>query len=178
MTERRAAAASRWRIPGREELRARRGLAWLGPLLDREGLWQLNRRSVATGAALGVFFGLALPLAQMPFAAAAAVWLRGNLPVATLATLVSNPLTVGPIYWCAYRAGLTMLGADTEAFELPASFSDLLAMLSSTAGPLLLGLLVFAIGGALAVYVALRAGWPALVAWRLRRRRAAAAPRS
>ena len=45
-------------IPTREEARKSRALRWLGPLLDREWLWHLNRRTVATGAALGVFFGL------------------------------------------------------------------------------------------------------------------------
>ncbi|TSA11154.1 MAG: DUF2062 domain-containing protein, partial [Betaproteobacteria bacterium] len=65
-------------IPTRDEARRSRALRWLGPLLEREWLWHLNRRTVATGAALGVFFGLIVPVAQIPFAAAGAILLRAN----------------------------------------------------------------------------------------------------
>jgi uncharacterized protein (DUF2062 family) len=90
--------------------RKSRALRWLGLLLDREWLWHLNRRTVATGTALGVFFGLIVPLAQMPYAAAGAILLRANLPAAAPGTHVSNPFTVGPIYWMAHLAGSAILG--------------------------------------------------------------------
>jgi uncharacterized protein len=97
-------------IPTRDEARRHWALRWLGLLLEREWLWRLNRRTVASGAALGVFFGLIIPMGQMPLAAAAAILLRAHLPAAALGTLVSNPFTVGPIYWLAILARQLLLG--------------------------------------------------------------------
>ncbi len=74
-------------------------------MFSRPGLWRLDRRSVAAGAAAGVFFGFLIPIAQIPLAAWAAWLLRGNLPVAVVTTLVSNPFTYVPIYWLAHEMG-------------------------------------------------------------------------
>ena len=98
-------------MPTRDEARRQRALRWLGPLLEREWLWRMNRRAVASGVALGVFVGLIVPVAQMPVAAAGALLMRANLPAAALATLVSNPLTVAPIYWLAHRTGAAILAS-------------------------------------------------------------------
>jgi uncharacterized protein (DUF2062 family) len=50
----------------REALMRSRSLRWLGGLvLERPWLWRANRRSVATGAAIGTFFGLLIPVLQI-----------------------------------------------------------------------------------------------------------------
>lgn len=171
-------------IPTRDEARRSRALRWLGPLLDREWLWHLNRRTVATGAALGVFFGLIVPVAQMPFAAAGAILLRANLPAAALGTLVSNPFTVGPIYWLAHLAGSAILGpagpgqagsalADgVNTAGVPAASADWIERIADVGAPLMVGLALFAAGGALFVYLAVRLAWRLHVVWQRRRRRA------
>ena len=82
----------RW-FPSREQLVRSR---WLGPLAHRfqdDRLWQADRGSVARGVAIGLFFGLLLPLAQFLFAVAFAILLRGHVAVAAAATFVTNPLT-------------------------------------------------------------------------------------
>lgn len=87
--------------------------AWVKPVapyLEDRQLWKLRRESIARGLAAGLFFGLLVPVAQFFFAAAFAVVLRGNLAVAALATFVSNPLTVAPLYWLAYRVGVLITG--------------------------------------------------------------------
>lgn len=56
-------------LPDAAALRENRALRWLGPLLERPWLWRLDRRSVALGLALGVFFGLLVPLGQVPIVA-------------------------------------------------------------------------------------------------------------
>ena len=83
----------------RDQLVANRWLAWLAPWLDRPRLWRWSRRGVALGVGLGVFFGLLLPVAQIPISAVAAVLLRANLPAAVGSTLITNPVTFGPIYY-------------------------------------------------------------------------------
>ena len=96
----------RARIPTREQISRNRWLAWLGPWLQQPKLWHWSRRGVAMGVALGVFFGLLIPVAQIPLSVVAAVLLRANVPAAVASTLVSNPLTFAPIYYGAYRLGV------------------------------------------------------------------------
>lgn len=100
----------RARIPTREQISRNRWLAWLGPWLQQPKLWHWSRRGVAMGVALGVFFGLLIPVAQIPLSVAAAVLLRANVPAAVASTLVSNPLTFAPIYYGAYRLGVWVTG--------------------------------------------------------------------
>ena len=100
----------RARIPTREQISRNRWLAWLAPWLQQPKLWHWSRRGVAMGVALGVFFGLLIPVAQIPLSVVAAVLLRANVPAAVASTLVSNPLTFAPIYYGAYRLGVWVTG--------------------------------------------------------------------
>jgi uncharacterized protein (DUF2062 family) len=104
----------RQRLPTEEKLQAHPGLRWLGPLLRRPWLWQLNRRRVAIGAGIGVFFGFLIPVLQIAGAALFSLVLRANLPVAAISTLVSNPFTYAPIGVAAYHTGVAVLGEAAE----------------------------------------------------------------
>jgi uncharacterized protein (DUF2062 family) len=177
----------RW-LPNEEELRTRRSLRWLGPLLRRPWLWHLTRRRVAAGAAIGVFFGFLIPVLQIAAAAAVALVLRANLPVAAVATLVSNPLTYVPIWVAAYQTGAAILGQSVDAEQARAKAEALAAKLEappkddardwsrrvlSIGKPLMLGLLVFAVIGAAVTWALVNAAWIGAVAWRRRRRQRA-----
>ncbi len=107
-------------LPTPESLRNNRWLRWLGPALLNPRLWRVRRRSLAMGMALGFFFGLLVPLAQIPLSAAAAVALRANVPAAVASTLVTNPLTFGPLYYAAWRIGHTILDGPSAAAAHPA----------------------------------------------------------
>lgn len=177
----------RWRrwMPDEARLRSSVWLRWMGPLLHRPGLWQINRRSVALGAGLGVFFGFLIPVAQILGAALLAVVLRANLPVAAAATLVSNPLTYAPIGLAAYQTGTALLGgpAHPQADRLIADAVDGEAdaaragdgpgwweRLRGIGKPLFLGLAVFAVVGGVSAWLLVHAGWT-LAIWLRRRRR-------
>jgi uncharacterized protein len=154
-------------------------------LLQRPWLWHLTRRRVAAGAAIGVFFGLLIPVLQIVAAAAAALLLRANLPVAAAATLVSNPLTYVPIWVAAYHTGSALLGdaADAEqaharatalAEQLDAGDADTRGWAQRVLGigkPLMLGLTLFASVGAAIAWAVVHLVWIAAVALRRRRRR-------
>jgi len=99
----------RW-LPPAETLRQHPWLQRLGPGLHHPRLWHVSRRGVSLGVALGLFFGLMVPIAQIPCAAVAAVVARANVPAAVASTLVTNPVTFGPIYYAAWKLGGTMLG--------------------------------------------------------------------
>jgi uncharacterized protein (DUF2062 family) len=168
-------------LPSREALMRSRSLRWLGPLLERPWLWRANRRGVALGAAIGVFFGLLIPVLQILFAAVFAVVLRANLPVAAAATLVSNPLTYAPIYVAAYRVGTHLIGeqpSEATAESIGAKVEAAAPLepswwqrFSGLARPIALGAAVLAVTGAFAAYLAALVGWRLWLLARLRRRK-------
>lgn len=173
----------RRKLPTEETLKAHPGLRWLGPLLRRPWLWQLNRRRVAVGAGIGVFFGFLIPVLQIAGAALFALLLRANLPVAAFSTLVSNPFTYAPIGVLAYKTGAAILGEQVE----PAAAKSLAeAAEAAQAGaadapgwierakaigkPLFLGLAVFAVVGGVGTWALVHLAWTVGV-WLKRRRR-------
>lgn len=170
----------RW-LPSRDALRAKRSLRWLGPLLERAWLWQFNRRRVAAGIGIGVFFGLLIPVLQIAFAAVFSLILRANLPAAVVSTLVSNPFTYAPIFVAAYRLGKVLLGepaseAEAAAIEAGAVQFEVLAeswwdRFAAIGKPIMLGLAIFAVVGGLAAYGATLLVWRLAVVSRRRRRR-------
>lgn len=99
----------RW-LPDAATVRNNRWLRWLGPALYHPALWSLRRRGFALGMALGIFFGLLIPVAQIPLSACAAVLLRAHVPAAIASTLVTNPVTFGPLYYAAWQLGSFLLG--------------------------------------------------------------------
>lgn len=174
----------RW-VPSPEEMRSRRALRWLGPLLHRPWLWQLNRRSVAAGVGLGVFCGFLLPGVQILIAALVALVIRANLPVAVVSTMISNPFTYAPIFVLAYRLGATLLGenvdeAQAAAFEaeaLEAGVAEVTAItrdwgerFAAASKPLLLGLAIFATVGGVVSYLLTLVLWRVGVVLRMRHR--------
>lgn len=172
----------RRRLPTLESLRERRGLRWLAPLMRRPWLWQLSRRRVALGAGIGVFFGLVVPVAQIACAAGAAVLLRANLPVAVVATLVSNPFTYAPIGVLAYRTGAAVLGEPVRPGALKAlagiggppdggSHPGFAERLKSIGRPLVVGLALLAVGSALAAWALVHVVWTLSVWLRRQQRR-------
>lgn len=167
----------RW-LPSEDALRQRRSLRGLGPPLRRAWLWQRSRRRVAAGAAIGVFFGLLIPVLQIGFAANLAVLLRAKLPVAAASTLVSNPLTHVPIFVAAYRAGSPLPGEPVDEAVVAAMAIDEDApvdpkgwpqRLRDLGKPLFISLSLFATVGALIAWSAVNLIW--MLAVRLRRGR-------
>ncbi len=164
-----------WRkIPTREELLQSRMLRPFAHHLKSPLIWRFNRRGVARGAALGLFSGFAIPVAQTPFAAVFAVAARANLPVAALSTFVTNPFTVPFIYYLAYLVGKTALRLKSDANITLGSdaglFEGIVRWLVTAAGPTYLGLLIFAAVSATIGFFAVHIGWRFWVAQRRKRR--------
>lgn len=169
-------------LPSADAIRSSRWLRWLGPALHHPRLWHMSRRGLALGMALGFFFGLLIPLAQIPLSAAAAVALRANVPAAVASTLVTNPLTFGPIYYAAWRVGSAILGEPADAPPArgavaqhePADESWFRMVTRRVLGvgkPLLLGLAIMAVVVGVATYFLVSAAWRASVRWKRYRRR-------
>jgi len=169
-------------LPSPEAVRANRWLRWLGPALHHPRLWHVSRRGIALGMALGVFFGLLIPIAQIPFAAAAAVALRANVPTAVASTLVTNPVTFGPVYYAAWRIGKAVLGEPVAEGDAPPApdvagapadegwFAGVRRALAGVGKPLVLGLAIMASAVGLATYLLVSWIWWLRVRWKRRRR--------
>ncbi|HZW22699.1 DUF2062 domain-containing protein [Noviherbaspirillum sp.] len=183
------------RLPTAESLRDKPFLKPFAPYLHHHFLWQFNRRSVAGGVATGLFFGILVPFAQIFLAAIAAIFLRVNLPVAALCTLVSNPLTFPPIYYLAYRLGDVLTGSEpipsetaidaevehamaVQQGEVDGWIPQLAEWLHSVGFPLMTGLAVLAASAAIVGYVGVSALWHLHVrlSWMRRRQRGVRQP--
>lgn len=156
-----------WRrlIPTREALLANRWLRWLAPWLGHRKLWHWSRRGVALGVALGVFFGLLIPLAQIPVTAAAAIVLRANLPAAAASTLITNPVTFAPVYYTAYHLGAWVTGetvpsaGEVDARSQPKADETIWQRVGALGKPLVVGLSIMACLAGMSTYVLIDLLW-------------------
>ena len=176
-------------LPSHATVRSNRYIARLGPWLQHHNLWHLHRRSVAGGVAAGLFAGLIPGSNPVQFTAGAllAIAARVNLPIAMLITLYSNPFTIVPLYFVAFKLGQLVLfqsgGSPPPAFGLEdKGFSEwipaVLGWLGSVGKPLAIGLPLLALLLAVVGYFAVDWTWRLMVrcAWQSRRRRRAGAP--
>lgn len=114
---------------------------------------------MALGVAVGMFIGLLIPIAQIPFAAAIALCLRANVAVAAAGTLVSNPLTVPPIYYAAYHLGAWVTGTSAaNGLSLLDPWS-VWEHMGSVGWPLFTGLAMTASAAALVGYLLVSRIW-------------------
>lgn len=109
-------------LPTHQSITDNRWLAWCTPWIGHHNLWHLHRRSVAGGVAVGLFAGLVPGPLQVLSSILLSILFRTNLPVAALTTLYTNPLTVVPLYYLAYRYGALVTMHDATD-HLPATFS-------------------------------------------------------
>jgi hypothetical protein len=169
----------RWirdRLPSQDALERNRWLKPFAATLSSPLVWRFNRRGVARGVALGLFAAFAVPLAQTPFAAAFALAARANLPVAALATFVTNPLTVPPLYLLAYSVGRSVLSfratVDAALKAEDNRFDRLVTQFFETVGATYIGLLLFALLAAGLGYAITHLVWRIAVSRRWARRQA------
>jgi uncharacterized protein (DUF2062 family) len=158
--------------PSREQLEANPWLRRLAPYLADPKLWCWSRRGVALGMAIGLFIGFLIPLAQILLAAAAAVFLRANVAVAAAGTLVTNPLTVPPIYYAAYQLGAWTTETSATAAVSWADPVSILENLGAIGLPLFAGLAITAGFAAVASYLLISRVW----IWRVNAKRRGARP--
>lgn len=186
-------------LPAAEQLKQSHALRVFGPYLERHWLWQFNRRTVAGGAAVGLFFGILIPFMQIFFAVVGAMAFRVNVPVAVACTFITNPLTFPPIYYLAYRLGDLLLAggpaaggldaqgslnaarvasevaaaASEEAGWLSSKLMDGLGAIQSMGLPLAIGLLVLSVVVSGTAYLLVRTIWSSRTRYQWRSRRAA-----
>lgn len=162
---------NRW-LPAPGRIRSEYGLGVFGRLLEDRDLWRLNRRPTARAAAVGIFCSMVPFPFQMVIAAAVSIAVGCNVPVAVVMCWITNPLTIGPIYYAAYKLGAWILGIPPRAVRFEASLDWVLAAFSDAWLPLILGCFVIGAAGAVLGFYGTHLIWRVAVVseWRGRRR--------
>lgn len=147
-------------LPSPKDLRGYPSLRFaLGGRLHDPDVWHLNRRSVSGAIAIGLFVAwIPLPV-QMILAGLCALLFRVNLPLSVVFVWVSNPLTMGPMYWFAWRLGVFLLDVPRVPVRFEPTFAWLTAELGQLWQPLGLGCLILGILSAAVGYAISRVFW-------------------
>lgn len=146
-------------IPTPQELKQHKYMRLFGDLLQDPHLWHVDQNTVAKAVAVGLFVAfMPVPL-QMLLAAAIAIIVRANLPIAVALVWISNPVTMPPLFYGAYKLGAFIMGAGEESFHMELSLDWLLHGLGAIWQPFLLGCLVMGTVCAVIGYIATHIAW-------------------
>ena len=159
--------------PDPETLRRHPSLRLFQHWLHDANLWHLNRYSVSTAVFIGCLVAfIPLPI-HMVTAALLAIWWRANLPVAVTAVWISNPVTIPPQFYIAYRIGARILHVPHHHFAFELSLQWVRHEFATLWQPLLLGCLICGLITAAIGWIAIRIIWRVQVVmrWRARQRR-------
>lgn len=162
-------------LPTREQMESNRFIRPFAHRVLRPELWRFTRRSVPRGVALGMLVGIIIPVAQTLFAALFALPIRANVPVATLTTFVTNPITTPLIWVFSYEVGRFILRIDALTYGRPIGtainqgwMADVLEFISGKAPVWAFGLIVVAVVSAAISYLVTALVWNS---WIRRKRR-------
>ncbi len=146
-------------LPNKEKLQAHGSLNFLSEHLHDPNLWHIHRRSSAGGAAIGAFCAfIPLPV-QMLTSAILAILLRMNLPIAVVFSLISNPITIPPMFYAAHKLGAWLMGLEHTSVEFQFSWNWFITTFVDIWQPLLLGCLILATLSASLTYMLVRLVW-------------------
>jgi hypothetical protein len=136
-------------------------------------LWHLHRRSVAGATFIGLFCAFLPVPFQMLIAALLAVVSRCNLPLSVMLVWVTNPITMTPMFYFAYRLGAWLLDRRIEVGTIQLSWEWLSSHMGEIGWPLLFGSLVCGWVAGVTGLVIVRLAWRLHVIrrWRARRER-------
>jgi hypothetical protein len=165
-------------LPDAEKVRSHRHLRFLSRWFHDPNLWHLNRRSVAGGAAVGLFMAfLPMPLQMVP-AVAVAILLRVNLPIAFAGVWITNTFTIAPISYFCYLVGTWVLQTPVQPIEFDITWEWLGTELARVWQPFLLGSLIVSTVSSVLGYFGVHALWRWHVIRDWERRKARRASRS
>lgn len=165
-------------LPTREQLREVKSLKFLGEIIFEPNLWHFNRDSVSYAAFVGLFCCfLPIPFQMVP-CTLLCIWIRCNIPLAVAFVWVSNPVTMPPMMYFAYRVGTRVLGEPNYINDVPLSWEWLSTQFILIWQPLLLGSLLcgIALGGTVFLTIRLYWRWKVARNWSMRKLRQRAGP--
>ncbi len=158
--------------PSKASLEKQKMLKPVAHLIAEPRIWHFNRRAIATGVAIGLFFG-SLPIAgQMLLSAIVAIVLKANLPIALVATWISNPFTMPLLYTANYYFGAWLLQRPhIDLSHIEWSFEGLMSLGGDILVPLFFGSIVVGVILAMFSLICIRMMWRMHVISYLRNRK-------
>ena len=126
-------------MPDPTSIREHKSLRFFGKLLHDPNLWHLNRHSVARAMGVGLFAALIPMPAQMLLAAALAIPVRGNLPIAVSLVWLTNPLTMPPVFFVTYMTGAWLMQVPPRSLPDELTFEWITDQLATVWQPFLRG---------------------------------------
>ena len=146
-------------LPDPHKITQSKSLRIFGKIIHEPNLWHMNRKSVSMAFIVGLFF-MWVPLpSQMILAAGAAILLRCNLPISVALVWITNPITMGPMFYTAYILGSWMLGLPASDIQFEASFDWLKEQMEVIWQPLLLGCFTLGVSSSIIGFTTIRLLW-------------------
>lgn len=146
-------------LPDHHKIREHKSLKIFGNLLHDANLWHLNRKSVSSAFAVGFFFmWVPLPF-QMALAAGTAIFIRSNLPISVALVWISNPVTMPPFFYFAYKLGVLLLGTPEIQFSFEPSMEWLSNEMSVIWKPFIFGCFILGVISSVTGFVGIRLLW-------------------
>ncbi|MFJ4155401.1 DUF2062 domain-containing protein [Pseudomonas sp. NPDC089752] len=158
-------------MPDPTSIREHKSLRFFGKLLHDPNLWHLNRHSVARAMGVGLFAALIPIPMQMLLAAALAIPVRGNLPIAVSLVWLTNPLTMPPVFFVTYMTGAWLLQTPARTLPENLTFEWITDQLSTLWQPFLLGSVVCGVVLGIAAYFTTLLYWRWWIGRQWRRRK-------
>ncbi|WP_344955266.1 DUF2062 domain-containing protein [Zobellella aerophila] len=158
-------------MPDPGTIKNNKHLQLLGDRLHDNNLWHLNRHSAAGAFAVGLLCTwMPIPF-QMLLAASLAIFFRVNLPLSMVLVWVTNPITMPPMFYFAYRLGSFLLDKPHHYQHFELSLSWLTNAMSTAGPPFLLGCGVLGLASAATGFMVIHGLWRWTVLRRWKRRR-------
>ncbi len=145
--------------PSSKTIKENKALSCLGDSVHKPSLWHMNRRSVAKAFAIGLFCAWIPTPFQTVMAAVLAIYYRAHLPLSVVLVFVTNPITIPPMFYSAYKLGSFLLGMDTESVSMDLSWQWFTTVLGDIWQPLLFGSLILAIISSALGYLIINLLW-------------------
>ena len=140
-------------------LKEDKSLGIFGEYLHDKNLWHINRRSFSTAIAVGLFCAFVPIPGQMVLAAGLAIIIRCNLPIAVICVWITNPITMPPLFFFAYKVGAFLTSSQFGPFEFELSLNWLFTGLKERWYPFLVGCLFVGTFSGLVGFIASRIIW-------------------
>lgn len=146
-------------LPQLEAIKQHKNLQFLGEKLHQSNLWHFNRHSVSLAFAIGLFCAWIPTPGQMAIAGMAAWYFQANLPVSVALVWLTNPLTMPPLFYFAYRVGLVFLDYPPPSANFVFSLEGLLNGVGDIGGVFLYGCFVCGVISAVLGYCGIELFW-------------------
>jgi len=125
--------------PDPKRIRDTPGLGFLGKRLQQPNLWHFNRHSISKAVAIGLFFTwLPFPF-QSVFSAVTALYFRANIAISVALVFITNPITIPPLFFFAYKLGNLVLGREPMGNPIEFTMQWITESLAEIWQPLFLG---------------------------------------